>query len=337
MTESQTNPAASEIRFVRVSKQYPGAGGTAVLDVSLTIEPGRFVVLLGPSGCGKTTLLKMVNRLFDPSSGQIFIDGADISTVPAPALRRRIGYVIQQTGLFPHMRIAENIAVTPRLLGWRKEQIENRVDALLGLVGLPPDEFRRRYPAQLSGGQQQRVGLARALAAEPGMLLMDEPFGALDAITRTRLQSEVRSIHHRLGPTILFVTHDIEEAVRLADQIVVMREGAVVQFDTPLHIVMNPADAFVSELVGADDVLRRLSLISVKSIAQPLTSANGDGPTVHESDDARAALGTLLESRAAGLTVVDADEKPVGWLDLAAIETVTADRTGEARAAVLRA
>jgi osmoprotectant transport system ATP-binding protein len=297
-----------------------------VREVSLTIEPGRFVVLLGPSGCGKTTLLKMVNRLFEPTEGRIFIDGLDIATVPAPALRRRIGYVIQQTGLFPHMRIADNIAVTPRLLGWRKEQIEQRIDALLTLVGLPPEEFRRRYPAQLSGGQQQRVGLARALAAEPGMLLMDEPFGALDAITRTRLQGEVRSIHQRLGPTILFVTHDIEEAVRLADQIVVMRDGEIVQFDTPLQIVMHPADAFVAELVGADDVLRRLSLVTTRSIARPLSDSSGSGPRIHASADARAALSLLLETRAAGLIVVDADETPIGWLDLGAIETITANR-----------
>ena len=295
-------------------------------DVSLTIEPGRFVVLLGPSGCGKTTLLKMVNRLFEPSEGRIFIDGLDIATVPAPALRRRIGYVIQQTGLFPHMRIADNIAVTPRLLGWRKEQIDQRVDALLNLVGLPPNEFRRRYPAQLSGGQQQRVGLARALAAEPGMLLMDEPFGALDAITRTRLQSEVRDIHQRLGPTILFVTHDIEEAVRLADQIVVMRDGEILQFDTPLQIVMHPADAFVAELVGADDVLRRLSLVTARSIARPLLDTPGSAPRIHGAADARAALSLLLETRAAGLIVVDANETPVGWLDLASIETVTSNR-----------
>ena len=291
--------------------------------MTLTVDPGQFVVLLGPSGCGKTTLLKMVNRLYEPTAGRILIDGADIATVPAPALRRSIGYVIQQSGLFPHMRISENIAVTPRLLGWPKQQINQRVDALLDLVGLPPAQFRQRYPAQLSGGQQQRVGLARALAAQPGMLLMDEPFGALDAITRTRLQTEVRAIHQRLKPTILFVTHDIEEAVRLADKIVVMRDGCVIQYDTPLQIVMNPADAFVAQLVGAADVLRRLSLISVQSIARPISEAHGDGPHIHAGADARTALGQLLESRVPGLMVVNDDGQTTGWVDFAAIETIT--------------
>jgi osmoprotectant transport system ATP-binding protein len=227
---------ASAIAFEHVSKVFPGAARPAVNDVSLTVEPGEFVVLLGPSGCGKTTLLKLVNRLYEPTSGQIVIDGEPSAALPAPQLRRRIGYVIQQAGLFPHYRVWENVATVPRLLGWDKRRIAARVDDLLGLVGLPPAEYRMRYPAQLSGGEQQRVGLARALAADPTMVLMDEPFGALDAITRTRLQDEVRRIHRQLRQTTLFVTHDIEEAVRLADRIVVMRAGQVVQYDTPLAI-----------------------------------------------------------------------------------------------------
>jgi osmoprotectant transport system ATP-binding protein len=301
-----------------------------VADVTLTVEPGRFVVLLGPSGCGKTTLLKMVNRLYEPTSGRILLDGMDVRSLPAPRLRRRIGYVIQQTGLFPHMRVEENIAVVPKLLGWDKGRIENRVAELLTLVGLPPDEYRRRYPARLSGGEQQRVGLARALAAEPTTLLMDEPFGALDAITRTRLQEELRRIHGHFRQTILFVTHDIEEAVRLADQIVVMRAGRVVQFAAPLKIVMHPADDFVADLVGADDVLRRLSLILVADLAMP--EIVGSGPEIRRTADARSALSLLLESGSKALTVVDDEARPVGSLDLAAIQGAsvpTAEATSE--------
>jgi len=289
--------------------------------VSLAVEPGELVVLLGPSGCGKTTLLKMVNRLYEPTGGRILLDGQPVGEMSTTALRRGIGYVIQQTGLFPHMRVADNIAVVPKLLGWKREQISQRIDELLELVGLPPDEYRRRYPAQLSGGQQQRVGLARALAANPTTLLMDEPFGALDAITRSRLQQELREIHGRLGQTVLFVTHDIEEAVRLADRIVIMRAGRVVQYDEPLRIVMQPADEFVSELVGAGDVLRRLSLVPVSAAAEPLAGTLPDGPTIAESSNLRSALTLLLEERAERLTVVDAAGQPTGTLDLRAIET----------------
>ena len=288
--------------------------------MSLEIEPGELVVLLGPSGCGKTTLLKMVNRLYEPTSGQILLDGRPVGEMSTTALRRGIGYVIQQTGLFPHMRVADNIAVVPKLLGWKREQIGQRVDELLELVGLPPDEFRRRYPAQLSGGQQQRVGLARALAGNPTTLLMDEPFGALDAITRSRLQEELRQIHDRLGQTVLFVTHDIEEAVRLADRIVIMRAGKVIQYDEPLRIVMHPADAFVSDLVGAGDVLRRLSLVPVRVAAQPLEGTLPEGPTISDRSDLRTALTLLLEERAQRLTVIDDEGRPSGTLDVAAIE-----------------
>jgi osmoprotectant transport system ATP-binding protein len=289
-----------------------------VADVSLAIEPGRLVVLLGPSGCGKTTLLKMVNRLIEPSAGRILIDGEEIHSFPAPALRRRIGYVIQQTGLFPHMRIAQNVAVVPSLLGWDKARIAARVDALLELVGLPPAEYRARYPAQLAGGEQQRVGLARALAAEPTTLLMDEPFGALDAITRTRLQEELLRIHRRLGQTILFVTHDIEEAVRLADQIVVMRTGEVVQFDTPLRIVMRPADDFVADLVGAHDVLRRLSLIRVGDVLGPVDPDARE--TIPAGADLRMALGQLVENGTTAFAVVDDNRQVIGSVDLRTIE-----------------
>jgi osmoprotectant transport system ATP-binding protein len=313
--------SASSIRFENVSKRFPGVSTPAVDSVTLEVEPGEIVVLLGPSGCGKTTLLKMVNRLYEPTSGDILLDGQSIRSISAPKLRRHIGYVIQQTGLFPHMRIEDNVAVVPRLLGWDRARISRRVDELLDLVGLPPEAYRRRYPAQLSGGQQQRVGLARALAANPSTLLMDEPFGALDAITRSRLQLELRQIHQRLGQTSLFVTHDIEEAVRLADRIVVMREGRVVQYDRPLGIVMSPTDEFVSDLVGAGDVLRRLSLLPVELSMRPLDGAPvPTGPTIERTADLRTALSLLLEHRAGQLTVIGEDGGPIGTLDLPAIE-----------------
>jgi osmoprotectant transport system ATP-binding protein len=312
----------SEIKIEGVTKLYRDASRAAVNGVDLAIPPGRFIVLLGPSGCGKTTLLKTINRLIEPTSGRIEIDGMPTATLPAPALRRRIGYVIQQAGLFPHMRIGDNIAVVPGLLGWSKERISSRVDELLELVGLPPEEYRRRYPTQLSGGEQQRVGLARALAAEPGILLMDEPFGALDAITRVRLQAELRSIHERLRPTIVFVTHDIEEAVRLADEIVVMRDGRIVQHAAPLDIVLRPVDDFVRELVSADDVLRRLSLIKIEALASP---GPASGPPITNDATARDALALLMESGARRLTVLDGGGAPVGSIDLAAIHAACVD------------
>lgn len=312
---------ASSIRFEEVTKQFPGGGRPAVDRVTLEVAPGEFIVLLGPSGCGKTTLLKMVNRLYDLTGGWIFIDDTPIKSIPVAQLRRRIGYVIQQTGLFPHMRVEDNIAVVPKLLRWDKARIRQRTAELLDLVGLPSEQYRRRYPGQLSGGQQQRVGLARALAAEPTTLLMDEPFGALDAITRSRLQDELKAIHTRLGQTILFVTHDIEEAVKLADRIVVMREGRVVQYDEPRRIVMRPADAFVSELVGAEDVLRRLSLLPVDTALQPLDGLAIDGlPRIDVRADLRSALSMLLDQPVDWLVAVDADGSPVGALDIASIE-----------------
>ena len=292
----------------------------AVNDIALQVKPGQFVVLLGPSGCGKTTLLKLVNRLYEPSSGNILIDGQPTNAVPAPVLRRRIGYVVQQSGLFPHMRIEDNIAVVPRLLKWDKPRISARIDELLDLVGLPAQAYRRRYPAQLSGGEQQRVGLARAMAANPPTLLMDEPFGALDAITRNRLQRELKRIHQQLGQTVLFVTHDVEEAVRLADRIVVMRDGRVVQYDDPGRIVLRPADQFVSDLLGSEDVLRRLSLMPVSLAMQPIVEASAlSRPTIADSHTLRDALSMLLESTAPEFVVIDANDTPVGTIDLPTI------------------
>ncbi len=337
-TGTGTNDAwGSSITFEEVSKVFPTTPAPAVDGVSFTVNPGEFVVLLGPSGCGKTTLLKMVNRLYEPTSGHIRIDGTDILDLPAPKLRRGIGYVIQQTGLFPHMRIADNIAVVPKLLGWDKKRIHARVDRLLDVVGLPPDTYRRRYPTQLSGGEQQRVGLARALAAEPTMMLMDEPFGALDAITRGRLQEELLHIHRRFGQTILFVTHDIEEAVRLADRIVVMRKGQVIQYDTALKIVTEPADPFVAELVGADDVLRRLSLLAVGAAMETLGRTIPDGqPVVQRSASMRTALSILLEKQADRLTVIDENARPVGEITMGTVQAVSAitDVPGERPAVI---
>jgi osmoprotectant transport system ATP-binding protein len=238
------------VSFHNVIKQYGGADA-AVAGVTLDIPRGRFVVLVGPSGSGKTTLLKCVNRLSDVTSGRIVVDGEDVAAVDPVALRRRIGYVIQQVGLFAHMTVAENIAVVPSLLGWDKARTDARVDELLDLVHLEPARYRARYPAQLSGGQAQRVGLARALAADPQILLMDEPFGAIDAIERARLQDELAELQSRLRKSVLFVTHDVDEALRLADLVVVMRAGRVEQAGTPLELLTGPANAFVAALLGA--------------------------------------------------------------------------------------
>lgn len=300
---------------------YQPGGRPAVAGVSLDVQPGELIVLLGPSGCGKTTLLKMINRLYEPTSGTITIDGTEIRELPAPDLRRTIGYVIQQSGLFPHMRVEDNIAVVPSLLKWNRKRTVERVNELLDLVGLPSGTYGRRYPMQLSGGEQQRVGLARALAAEPSTMLMDEPFGALDAITRTRLQDELKRIHRQFGQTILFVTHDVEEAVRLADRIVVMFEGRIVQVDTPLQIVSHPADDFVANLVGARDVMRRLSLVpiatAVDDFAEPPTA---DEPTISGSAFLRDALSVLVESEADRLVVLDPDGHPMGVFTLDSLQ-----------------
>ena len=300
------------IEFQNVSKVFPGAARPAVDGVSLSVNAGEFVVFLGPSGCGKTTLLKMVNRLYEPSGGQIFVEGEEVHTLAATDLRRRIGYVIQQVGLFPHLTVAQNIGVVPRLLGWDAARIDSRVDTLLTLIGLAPADYRPRYPAQLSGGQQQRVGLARALAADPRLMLMDEPFGAIDAITRARLQGELLDLQRQLHKTILFVTHDVEEALRLADRIVIMREGRVVQFDTPFNILTQPADDFVRDLVDADDTLRQLSQVRVATVMQaPKPGADGagaNGDPLGPDDNLRRALSLLLRTGADSLPVVDAGQ-----------------------------
>ena len=324
---TSTEGNASSISFKDVSKSYPRSARPAVDGVTLTVDPGEFVVLLGPSGCGKTTLLKLVNRLLEPTKGTILIDGQPTDSLPAPQLRRQIGYVTQNVGLFPHMRVEENVAVVPGLLGWDRGRITERIDYLLTLIGLFPASFRRRYPAQLSGGQQQRVGLARALAANPSMLLMDEPFGALDAITRARLQEELLRIHGQMGQTILFVTHDVEEAVRLADRLVVMRRGRVVQYDVPSRVVLRPFDSFVADLVGSADPLRRLSLLPVEVALQPLNGSTPlRGPTIPLTADLRSALSLLVEAKVPCLVVVGPDRQPLGTVDMESIRAANAAR-----------
>ncbi|MDQ5826674.1 MAG: ABC transporter ATP-binding protein [Chloroflexota bacterium] len=323
---TQNSIAAPEIAFERVTKWFPSAATPAVDEVSLDVKRGDLVVLLGPSGCGKTTLLKMVNRLYEHDSGRILVEGQEIRSFKVTDLRRRIGYVIQSVGLFPHMTVARNIATVPEMLGWDKARINSRVDELLELVGMAPDKYRNRYPAQLSGGEQQRVGIARAMAADPAIMLMDEPFAAIDSITRRRLQDELLSIQQKVRKTILFVTHDVEEAIRLADKIAVIRAGKVLQYDTPLRILSSPADEFVAELTGAGDVLRRLSLLSVESVMRP---ANGASPapegagTIHTRDSIRDALGLLLGSGSEALSVVDEQGHRVGSIDMAAIQRLT--------------
>ncbi len=274
-------------------------------------------MLLGPSGCGKTTLLKMVNRLIEPRAGEIFLDGKNIREFDVTTLRRHIGYVIQQVGLFPHLTVAQNIAVVPELLGWAKARIDERIDALLDLVELNPAYYRARYPAQLSGGQQQRVGLARALAADPQLLLMDEPFGAIDAITRASLQVEMLRLKSAIHKTVLFVTHDVDEAIRLADKIVVMRAGRVVQYDTPYKILTEPANDFVRELIGADDMVRQLALLTVSTIMSPLPKhfVLDGAVTIKADEDLRMALSKLLQTGASSLAVMR-DELPVGVITL---------------------
>ncbi|HBB36357.1 MAG TPA: ABC transporter ATP-binding protein [Cyanobacteria bacterium UBA8803] len=305
------------ISFENVSLQFPSASQAALQGVSFEIQVGQLVVILGPSGCGKTTLLKMVNRLYEPTSGRIYLDGTDIRLLKVTKLRQQIGYVIQQSGLFPHMTVAQNIAVVPKLLGWSRIKYQSRVDELLTLVELPPEIYRNRYPAQLSGGQQQRVGVARALAGDPKVILMDEPFGAIDAITRQTLQDEILRLQRQLKKTILFVSHDVEEALRLADKIMILQQGQIVQFDTPFNILTRPANAFVHELVGAGDVLRQLGLLRVEAAMRnvPEGSSYGSEYAIAPQDNLRQALSLLLRTGVEYLHVVDG-EKLVGVLTL---------------------
>ena len=307
---------AAEIAFDRATKRYPGRAQPAVRELTLTVPAGQICCLVGPSGAGKTTAMKMVNRLIDITEGDITIGGTSVRSLDVTELRRGIGYVIQQVGLFPHMSVADNVATVPRLLRWPKTRIVTRVDELLDLVELPADDYRARFPSQLSGGERQRVGLARALAADPPVMLMDEPFGALDPITRARLQQELLRIQHELHKTIVFVTHDIDEAILLGDRIAILREGGVLaQYDTPGAILAHPADAFVARFLGAD---RGLKLLALRRLDE-LDLGPLDGVVAPRADGAttlRDALSQMITSGSHSLVVVDDAGEPRGVVTL---------------------
>ncbi len=297
------------IRLEELTKHYPGQGRAAVTELSMDIDEGEIVVLVGPSGCGKTTTMKLVNRIIEPTSGRIFLEGEDVTTVNADGLRRRIGYAIQQVGLFPHMTIAENIATVPKMLGWDRKRIADRVDELLGLVRLDPELYRNRYPKQLSGGQQQRVGVARALGADPPVMLMDEPFGAIDPLTRESLQNEFLQVQADIKKTIVFVTHDIDEAIKMGDRIAILREGAVLaQYDTPDRILTDPADEFVADFVGRGALIKRLSLTRASEVQVERWD------TVTAGTDADTMMTALRRADRDYLVLVDAEQRPLGWL-----------------------
>lgn len=311
------------IRLEGVSKIFPGAPRPSVDNLDLVIEKGRTCVLIGPSGCGKTTTMRMVNRLIEPTSGRIVVGDEDVTKADPVALRRHIGYVIQQIGLFPHMTIAENVATVPKLLGWPAAKVNARVEEMLALVGLEPAQFLQRFPRHLSGGQRQRVGVARALAADPPVMLMDEPFGAVDPVVRGRLQDEFAAILRRLGKTVIFVTHDIDEAIRMGDVVAIMRDGKLVQYDTPDRLLAAPANEFVADFVGADAALRRLSLVGAGEALEPGVLAEG-GLRLPESANLRGVLSALLAQGQDAATIVDGDGKPLGQITLAAIRARSA-------------
>jgi osmoprotectant transport system ATP-binding protein len=298
------------IRLLGVGKTYPG-GTVAVRGLDLDVPRGELVTLVGPSGCGKSTTLKMINRLIEPTTGRIELDGEDVTHINPVKLRLRMGYVIQQIGLFPHQTVRTNVATLPKLLGWDRKRTHERVDQLLATMGLEPSEFAHRYPSQLSGGQQQRVGVARALAADPDVLLMDEPFGAVDPVIRTRLQDQFLAIQDELAKTVVLVTHDIEEAVRLGDRVAVFEPGGrLAQFDTPARVLGGPADDFVAEFVGADRGLRRLAVTPIAEIDLALP------PVVHENDSLVDAHVTIDDERARWAVVLDDHENLRGWVSL---------------------
>jgi osmoprotectant transport system ATP-binding protein len=334
-----SHPQAATLELRNVSKTYDGSEAPAIRDLSLEVAAGEICVLVGPSGCGKTTAMRLINRMTEMTSGDILLDGVSVKTRKPADLRREIGYAIQQIGLFPHQTIAENIATVPRLLGWPRERIRARVDELIEIIGLDPAEMRDRYPAQLSGGQRQRVGVARALAADPPLLLMDEPFGAIDPINRVRLQGELLRVQEQVRKTIVFVTHDIDEAIRLGDRIAVLQQGGVLaQYASPVELLMRPAGAFVEDFVGADRALKRLALTRAGDVTLrpvdnglPFALVRDDGGrpvawerdgerhpvrTVRRDESLRDALSDLLRSPVALGAVVDGDGRVEGVLGL---------------------
>jgi osmoprotectant transport system ATP-binding protein len=321
---SETASTSRGIVLDKVTKRYPGQKQPAVDGITLEIPAGKIVMLVGPSGCGKTTTLKMINRLIEPTEGSIHLGDDDVTDIDGDDLRKRIGYVVQAGGLFPHMTVAQNIAIVPKMLRWSKARISARVDELLELVSLDPETYRDRYPKELSGGQQQRVGVARALAADPPVLLMDEPFGAVDPITRQRLQDELINIQHELHKTIVIVTHDFDEAVKLGDWIVVFTEGAhIVQYDTPERILAEPANEFVENFIGAGAGLKQLTLTRVRDVELQ------EAVVAHAGDTGSAVLARIDEAGHNHAVVVDERNRPIRWpsrkqLDRLGAGTITA-------------
>jgi osmoprotectant transport system ATP-binding protein len=299
-----------KIRLEDLSKRFPGQGQDAVDSLSMEIPEGEIVILVGPSGCGKTTTMKLINRIIEPTSGRIFLDDEDVTKVNPDLLRRRIGYVIQQIGLFPHVTIADNIATVPKMLGWKKDRITARVDELLETVGMDPGNYRDRYPKELSGGQRQRVGVARAMSADPDVMLMDEPFGAIDPITRDRLQNEFLRLQEQIKKTIIFVTHDIDEAIKMGDRIAILREQShIAQFDTPERILVNPADDFVADFIGRGASLKRLSLSRVRDVELH------QWPTTHDGASHDEVRRLLEASDMTAVLVLDSQRRPLKWVN----------------------
>jgi len=312
--DRSTEEAAS-LELRKVTKRYPGQDQAAIEDLSLQVEAGEICVLVGPSGCGKTTAMRLVNRMIEPTEGDILIDGKSVKDRTPAELRRHVGYAIQQIGLFPHLSVADNIGTVPHLLGWDKQRISDRVDELLELVSLDPHDTRDRYPAQLSGGQRQRVGVARALAADPPLMLMDEPFGAIDPINRERLQNEFLRLQAQIKKTVVFVTHDIDEAIKIGDRIAVLKKGGkLAQYATPAELLMYPADGFVEDFVGADRALKRLALQRVRDIDLWKAAEARVGEDTREVrrkiDDADLTIPLLVDDR----------RHPIGWLSHRALE-----------------
>jgi osmoprotectant transport system ATP-binding protein len=299
------------IRLENVTKRYGET--TAVRDLSFDVPDGEVCVLIGPSGCGKTTTLRMINRLIEPTSGRILVNDRDIAQQQVEQLRRGLGYVIQSVGLFPHLTVGENIGTVPKLLGWDRSRMEARVRELLELVGLDPGEYATKYPRQLSGGEAQRVGVARALAADPPVLLMDEPFGAVDPLTRERLQAEFARIQRELRKTVVFVTHDVDEAIRLSDRIALMREGQLQQYDTPENLLDHPANKFVHDFMGADRALKRLGRVRVDSVMHT------DFPVAKDGHDAAEIARRAECSESRFLYLVDEAGRLEGWFDCHAL------------------
>jgi osmoprotectant transport system ATP-binding protein len=309
MTTPPSHNSAATLEFRDVAKTYAGSDTPVLEHFSLEVGAGEICVLVGPSGCGKTTAMRLVNRMIEPTGGDILIGGHSVRDREPAALRREIGYVIQQIGLFPHETVAKNISIVPELLGWDRRRIAARVDELLELVGLDPAGTRDRYPGQLSGGQRQRVGVARALAADPPLMLMDEPFGAIDPINRERLQNEFLRLQAELRKTIVFVTHDIDEAIKMGDRIAVMKVGGVLaQYASPAELLVEPADAFVEDFVGSDRALKRLSLLRVRDL--DLWRA----PLVREGEPTASARARAAESDLPYPLLIDAEGRPLGWL-----------------------